>query len=82
MILCIVYGWNIELYVIYLPSYSRALNSEYNEIKYKNVMNILNDKKIKVIDIYNELFKTKKNLVNLFALSGAGHYNHPSCTVR
>ena len=66
---------NIELYVIYLPSYSRVLNSEYNEIKYKNFINILNDKKIKVIDIYNELFKTKKNLVNLFALSGAGHYN-------
>tara|TARA_B110000858_G_C17803863_1_gene476804 strand:+ start:549 stop:1838 length:1290 start_codon:yes stop_codon:yes gene_type:complete len=66
---------NIELYVIYLPSYSRITNRKYNESKYKNVMNILNDKKIKVIDIYNELFKTKKDIINLFALSGAGHYN-------
>jgi len=38
-------------------------------------MNILNDKQIKVIDIYNELFKNKKKIINLFALSGAGHYN-------
>ena len=38
-------------------------------------MNILNDKQIKIIDIYNELFKNKKNLINLFTLSGAGHYN-------
>ena len=66
---------NIELYVIYLPSYSRITNREYNESKYKNVLNILNDKKIKVIDIYIELFKTKKDITNLFALSGSGHYN-------
>lgn len=65
----------IELYVIYLPSYSRITNREYNESKYKKVMNILNDKQIKVIDIYNELFKNKKKIINLFALSGAGHYN-------
>ena len=65
----------IELYVIYLPSYSRITNREYSESKYKKVMNILNDKQIKVIDIYNELFKNKKNIINLFALSGAGHYN-------
>ena len=38
-------------------------------------MNILNEKQIKVIDIYNELFKTKKDIISLFALSGAGHYN-------
>ena len=66
---------NIELYVIYLPSYSRITNRKYNESKYKNVMNILNEKQIKVIDIYNELFKTKKDIISLFALSGAGHYN-------
>jgi lysophospholipase L1-like esterase len=65
----------IELYVIYLPSYSRITNREYNESKYKKVMNILNDKQIKIIDIYNELFKNKKNIINLFTLSGAGHYN-------
>ena len=66
-----------KLYFVYLPSYSRFQLNNNNDkfMKYKEVIDIVNNLKIPIIDINKELFDKHDDPLSLFPFRETGHYN-------
>jgi len=68
---------NAKLYFVYLPTYSRFQLNNNNDkfMKYKEVIDIVNNLKIPIIDINKELFDKHDDPLSLFPFGETGHYN-------
>ena len=66
-----------KLYFVYLPTYSRFQLNNNNDkfMKYKEVIDIVNNLKIPIIDINKELFDKHDDPLSLFPFRETGHYN-------
>lgn len=62
-----------KLYFVYLPTYNRY-GSRFNEASYMKIKKILNELKIPMIDIHEEVFKKENNPKELFPFGLPGHY--------
>ena len=65
---------NSKLYFIYLPEYNHY-KPFYNDTNYFAVKRILEELKIPLIDIHEEVFKKETNPRSLFPFELPGHYN-------
>ena len=66
---------NSKLYFIYLPGFSRYVNQAEVDKTYISLQKIVKGLGIPFIDIHEEVFKKKKNLLNFFPFEQPGHYN-------
>ena len=74
---------NSDFIFIYLPEWSRYHSFKYyknvfyryDEKNYNKILKILNENKIKFIDIHKLLFEKEKNPLKYFPFEISGHYN-------
>ena len=67
---------NSELYFIYIPTYENLNNKFINRYKdiYKNIISIVDEAKIKKIDLYKEFSKLKDPII-IYPFKDDGHLN-------
>ena len=71
-----VESWDGNLIFVYLPS-AKHYNIFYNnkKLKYKKMIEVINDLNIKIIDIHKDVFSLEKNPLENFPANIYGHYN-------
>ena len=67
---------NIELHVVYLPTYNYFKDDKYLNKDYKHIINILKKLSINYLDLNIEIFDKEKNPQDLFPFGFYGHYNN------
>jgi hypothetical protein len=74
----LVESWGGELYFVYLPSYSRYLESGINHgklLEREKILNLVEYLDISIIDIHQKVFKNSLNPLEYFPYGLSGHYN-------
>jgi len=74
----LVESWGGELYFVYLPEHSRYTKKMISHSQYKSksdVTDMVNNLKIPVIDMHQEVFSKNNNPLLLFPFGLPGHYN-------
>lgn len=68
---------NIELNVVYLPSYERYINKKlFQNYKYNKILKILSSNNINVIDLKKNFFDKKKNIKKFYAFGESYHFSN------
>ena len=65
---------NTQLYFVYLPEYSRYVNSKFSNKNYNKIKKIINRLKIPIIDVHEKVFLKEKDPLELFPFKLYGHY--------
>lgn len=68
---------NVELNVVYLPSYERYKDKKlFQNYKYNKILKILSSNNINVIDLKKNFFDNKKNIKKYHAFGDSYHFNN------
>ena len=70
----LVSNWGGKMYFVYLPSYNRYASNTEDENRLK-ILKIINELKIELIDIHEEVFKNHQDPLSLFPYRINNHYN-------
>ena len=65
---------NINLNFVYMPSWNRYINTDYNQL-IKKILKLTNELEVNFINLDKELFKTYKDPLNHFPFRINSHYN-------
>ena len=65
---------NSQLYFVYLPEYSRYMDTKFSNENYYKIKKILNRLNIPLIDIHEKVFMKEKDPLELFPFKLYGHY--------
>ena len=67
---------DIELSIVYLPTYRYFINNVYQNPYYDSIKDILKDLEMNLIDLNELVFKKESNPYDLFPFGLYGHYNN------
>ena len=70
----LVSSWGGKMYFVYLPSYTRYASNIEDKNRLK-ILKIINELKIELIDIHEEVFKNHQDPLSLFPYRINNHYN-------